>query len=300
MTQFSLGVNNCFAVKRWPEPERWARIIGRDWGVELCQFTFDLLDPRAGEAALGSYLKAVRQSTECYGVTIHSTFTGLAAYSSNLLAHPDAPMREDALDWLRSAVDVTAKMGVPMTGGFLGALSVEDSADSQRRASRLSEWKAAIQAIARHAKMAGLQSLLVENMAVGREPPTSIDEAREVAAIEADVPIRLCIDVGHMLVREREGRDLDPYEWLRELGPQIGVVHLQQSDTAGDRHWPFTEALNRRGRIRAELVLEALEASGAQGAILILEVIHAFEADENRVLDEMQASVEYWKAALHH
>ena len=74
----------------------------------------------------------------------------------------------------------------------------------------------------------------------------------------------------------------------------------QQSDTAGDRHWPFTEALNRRGRIRAELVLEALEASGAQGAILILEVIHAFEADENRVLDEMQASVEYWKAALHH
>ncbi len=36
MTQFSLGVNNCFAVKRWPE--RWARVIGRDWGVKLCQF----------------------------------------------------------------------------------------------------------------------------------------------------------------------------------------------------------------------------------------------------------------------
>ena len=43
---------------------------------------------------------------------------------------------------------------------------------------------------------------------------------------------------------------------------------------------------------------DSTRASGADEAVLILEVTHAFEADENQVLEEMQASVEFWKAAM--
>ena len=62
--------------------------------------------------------------------------------------------------------------------------------------------------------------------------------------------------------------------------------------------WPFTATYNKRGRIRAPRVLEALRASGAAEAVLILEVIPAFEADDRRVLDELQESVAYWKQAI--
>ncbi len=55
----------------------------------------------------------------------------------------------------------------------------------------------------------------------------------------------------------------------------------------------------RKGKVEiGNSGLKALEASGAEEAVLILEVIHAFEADENQVLEEMQASVEFWKAAM--
>ena len=27
MTSYRLGINTCFAVKRWPQPERWARLV---------------------------------------------------------------------------------------------------------------------------------------------------------------------------------------------------------------------------------------------------------------------------------
>ena len=47
MTEFTLGMNTCFAVKRWPEPEEWARIVAEEFGLKSVQFSFDLMDPRA-------------------------------------------------------------------------------------------------------------------------------------------------------------------------------------------------------------------------------------------------------------
>lgn len=44
MTEFRLGINNCFAVKRWPEPERWAAIVRERLGLDLVQHSFDLVD----------------------------------------------------------------------------------------------------------------------------------------------------------------------------------------------------------------------------------------------------------------
>ncbi|MCD6058452.1 MAG: iolH [Thermomicrobiales bacterium] len=39
------GINLSFALKRWPEPERWAGIAREDLRLDLVQFSFDLLDP---------------------------------------------------------------------------------------------------------------------------------------------------------------------------------------------------------------------------------------------------------------
>ena len=76
------------------------------------------------------------------------------------------------------------------------------------------------------------------------------------------------------------------------------MVQLQQSDAGGDHHWPFTAAANAAGRIDADRLLDALEASGAAEVALILEVIPPVEQDDDGVVAEMRESVAHWREAL--
>ena len=112
------------------------------------------------------------------------------------------------------------------------------------------------------------------------------------------VPIRLCLDVGHMVVPGTEGRDRDPYAWLLTLGRSAPIIQLQQSDADGDHHWPFTQRTNAVGRIFAERVVGALGEAGVDESALVLEVIPPFEQDDDSVLDDLARSVDYWTDAL--
>ncbi len=41
-----LGINTCFAVKRWPRPADWAPIVRDTLGLDLVQVSLDLVDWR--------------------------------------------------------------------------------------------------------------------------------------------------------------------------------------------------------------------------------------------------------------
>ncbi len=296
--RWSLGVDDCFAVKRWPRPADWAPVV-RDLGVTIVQHSLDLEDLAAPPGAVAAAAGAVRDAAAAHGLAIHSTFTGLAAYSSNLLLHPDADARDRAEAWFARAIAFTAAVGGIATGGHVGAYSVPDARDPSRRATLASDLRARLARLATEARSAGLAYLMVENLAAAREPATMAD----VRAILDDgdaarVPIRLCLDVGHMCVPGTTGDDRDPYAWARALGSVAPVVQLQQSDTEGDHHWPFTAAANAAGRVDPDRLLDALEASGATEIALILEVIPPFEQDDDAVLGDMRASVAYWRDAL--
>jgi hypothetical protein len=45
-------------------------------------------------------------------------------------------------------------------------------------------------------------------------------------------------------------------------------------------------------------VLAALDRSGADDVLLILEVIPGFEQEDGQVIDDMVASAHYWREAL--
>jgi hypothetical protein len=141
--------------------------------------------------------------------------------------------------------------------------------------------------------------LLVENLAAAREPATMRD-IRDLLDEGDDehVPLMLCLDVGHQCVPGTGGADRDPYEWLRAFGASAGLVQLQQSDAAGDHHWPFTAACNAAGRIDGDRTLGALAESGATAVTLVLEVIPPFEQDDGAVVADLVESVRYWRARL--
>jgi len=299
MTRFALGVNTCFAVKRWPEPHRWAQIVRERMGLDLVQHSLDLVTLQGTGDLPARQAEAVRAACDRYGLRLHSTFTGLAAYSSNLLLDPDPGARAWAEDWYRRAIDFTAFVDGRATGGHVGAFTVTDWREPERRAAREIELRAALERLTAEARRAGLEALYVENLAAAREPSTMAQIGGLLSEGDADhVPLVLCLDVGHQCVPGTEGEERDPYVWLERLGARAPVVQLQQSDEVADHHWPFTPETDALGRIDPDRVLRTLEASGAEEVALMLEVIPAFEADDDRVLDDMVASAERWREAL--
>jgi sugar phosphate isomerase/epimerase len=299
VTTYRLGINTCFAVKRWPEPARWAEITRSELGLDLVQHSLDLVDLDASVADIQDQSGQLRAACSDRGLELHSTFTGLAAYSSSLLLHPDRGARDRARYWYRRVMDFTALCGALSTGGHLGAFSVSDWTDQDRRERLWTELTESLAELTAYARGCGLSCLMAENLAAAREPSTlSMFSSLLTAGDSLHAPLVLCLDVGHMCVPGTSGDDRDPYAWLEQLGARAPVVQLQQSDGLADHHWPFTPERNAGGIIEAQRVLSALDRSGAEEVALILEVIPPFEQDDGAVLDELRQSCTYWRAAL--
>jgi sugar phosphate isomerase/epimerase len=144
----NLGINTCFALKRWPRPADWASIVRNDLGLDLVELSLDLIE---GTETFGGGRDAVerhRAALDANGLRAHATFTGLSAYSLDLLMHPDQARRESALDWYRTVIDLTASLGARATGGHVGAMSVPDWNVPERRAERWAGLKRDLETIA--------------------------------------------------------------------------------------------------------------------------------------------------------
>jgi D-erythrulose 1-phosphate 3-epimerase len=291
------GINTCFAVKRWPRPADWASVVRDRLGLDLVQLSLDLIDLAGSEATLRRVAADHLAATAAHDIRMDSVFTGLGAYSANLLLHPEEASRDAAQAWFRSAIEFSAMIGATSMGGHVGAFSVPDWADPGRRAALWSELKQRLADLAEDAHRHGLEALLIENLAVRREPSTMADIEELITDGDAThVAIRLCLDVGHMCVTGTTGDDRDPYAWLARLGPRSAVIQLQQSDADGDHHWPFTRSSAALGRIDPARVLEALGPGST--APLFLEIIPSFEQPDDQVVADLVESVATWRAVL--
>jgi len=266
--------------------------------TDVVQFSFDLLDPMTDEATLNETVPRIVDSCKRYGIRLQSCFTGGIVYNGNFLLHPSPGMRRYAFDWYARAIKLSERLQVETVGGHMGALTVKDYRDQQRRESLLSEQIQHVISLSRLCKEANLETLLWEIMPVSREPPSSIREAHDMLDQVGNsyVPVRLCIDVGHTCnLHASDPRDRDPYTWLDELGAQSPCIHVQQTDGKGDRHWPFTNEFNKVGIIDRKKVIASLDKSGAGRTYIYPEVFPAFEQDDKQVIEDMTMTMKYWK-----
>jgi sugar phosphate isomerase/epimerase len=299
MSRFRLGINTCFALKRWPRPEDWAAVVRNDLGLDLVELTADLIEgldvPGERPLAIGR----TRAALADHGLAAETTFTGLNAFGSNLLMHPDPKRRATAVAWYRDLVDITAELGAVATGGHVGTMSVPDWSAPHRREARASDLRQAMRAIAAHARRAGLEFLLLENLPSPREPSTFawIDDLL-TDGDDDHVPWRLCFDVGHTCTPGATDAELDPYAWPDRFAGRIAEVQLQQTDGQGDHHWQFSAARNREGIVDASKLLRALDTATSGEIRLILEIIPPGEQSDDEVLAELKESVDYWRNAI--
>jgi len=301
LRKYVLGLNNGWVVKRFPEPEIWTEIAATKLDVNVIQFSFDLLDPMLDDEILDEMIVRTLDSCKRYGITLQGCFTGGIGYSSNLLLHPSSKMRRSAFEWYSRAIDVSRRLGVETVGGHMGALTVNDFKNSERRESLLADQLEYVLSLSRLCKDAELEMLLWEIMPVPREPPSTIEEALSLLerTRSSPVPVKLCIDVGHTCNQSvNDRRNKDPYRWLSELGSHSPSIHVQQTDGKGDRHWPFTEKFNRIGIIDGKRILSTLDKSGAGTTYFYPEVFPPFEQDDAQVVDDMVETMKYWREYL--
>lgn len=301
MTEFRLGMNTYFAIKRWPEPEVWLRMIKEDFGLDIAQFDLDLLDPRTTEPAKSIQTQKIKANAEKYKVQIQGTFTGGVGYHQSLLLHPNYEMRVDALDWFINGVKIAQQIGAESFGAMFGGLSVKDFSNEKKKNFLISELKFALHVIAEHAKAAGLKYILIEPSPVPREIPSSLDETIHLYEFfneDSPLPIEYLFDVGHACSYLADDQESDPYLWIKKIGKLCKVIHLQQTNGKGDCHWSFTKENNKLGIIDADKVLDAIDNLGVKEMYLIFELVHAFEANEQNVFDQVRESAEYWQKAI--
>lgn len=274
-------------------------IVRETLGLRHCQVSLDLFEPGLDPSMAMSGARSVARAAQQSGVVLHSTFTGLAGYSSNLLLHPDPEARRAARHWFERAIDLTAEMGVAGTGGFLGAFSATEAADATWRRQRIAELADAMTWLSEYAARAGLSFLLFENMAVPREFGHSIAEAHRIEEMGAGGPVPwvLCLDLGHPSALATGTASDDPLRWLDEPWQHTPVIQIQQANRGGDHHWPFTPGRNREGLLSPRAVVESLVAAGTD-ASLFFEIMHPAEHPDDAVLDDLGQSVECWRAAL--
>ena len=223
-----LGINTCFAVKRWPRPMDWAPIVRDRLGLDLVQVSLDLIDLARDDESMARAVDEHGEAADRYGIRIHSVFTGIAGYSSNLLLHPNERERDAAERWYERAIDFTARLAAESVGGHVGAYSVPDWADASRRTVLWEELRVRLGRLASVARNHGLQGFLIENLAARREPSTMSDiESLITDGDEGHVPLQLCLDVGHMCVPDTEGKERDPLAWLGRLGARAAVIQIR-------------------------------------------------------------------------
>jgi len=299
MTKFKLGINCGFAINRFPEPEVWLKVVGKDLGLRYAQFVADLLNPFLPNEVIDNEIKRLRENAAKYNVKIDTTFTSTFTRVNHLM-HPDALQRKVWFNWFKKWFEISSRLGARGSGGHFGILSVADFNDRKRRELLIDEAVDSWQKLARLGAKLGFEFLIFEPMSIPREMACTIDSTRELLERLNDedlpIPIRLCLDVDHGDLASSDPRDTDPYAWLRELAHLAPVIHIKQSTKDKSAHWPFTEKYNIIGIVSPPRVMEAIEASGAKEVVLVFEISHRERYPmEYQVLDDLKKSVECWR-----
>ena len=261
----NLGINTCFAVKRWPEPADWARLVRDELGLDLVQHSLDLVELGAPDQVLLARQAAhLKDACAAHGLTLDSTFTGLAAYSSNILLHPDAAVQPGLAALVRPRPELHRRgrrrlRRRPRRRLLAGAVARPRGA---RGGLALARGRAP------RAGRRGLRSRPSEHL--HREPgrgtgarhhgPGRAAAGRRRRRARAHPPLPRRRPSGGARNARRGTRPV-------RLGcatsaPASAPVHIQQSDAEGDHHWPFTATRNAQGRIDAARVLATLGAAG--------------------------------------
>ena len=295
---YRLGINTGFAVNRYSEPEEWIRIVGDELGLNIVQFTADMLNVDLPMDIVSKQVNRIQKACQLYNVEITSTFTG-AFTRVNHLAHPDPDIRRHWVDWFKRFVDLSVDLGSKSMGSHFGIFTHLDNNNPQTRYIRRQQNIDGWHDIANYAKNKGLDFISWEPMSISREQGETISEARRLQRdvnINSPLPFKMCLDVDHGDLSSLDSRDTDPYEWMDEFAIESPLIHLKQTSIDKPGHWPFVNEYNEVGRIQPDELVGKLVNKKVLNVDLLLEPgFKEREPSDSTVVEVLKESVEFWR-----
>ncbi|MBL8584622.1 MAG: TIM barrel protein, partial [Rhizobiaceae bacterium] len=223
-------------------------------------------------------------------ITVDSAFGGVASYSYNHFLAPTPELRALGKEHLTRAIDLTAAMGVRAAGMPFGSYAADDAVNPARREEIYKLGLEALVDCTRHAKRAGLSSIMIEPVPLKTEFPSSAADALRLMKDldgQTDVPVRLLVDWGHAIFTPLFGEQANMDHWMDVVGSYIDSFHIQQTDGLYDRHWSFT----RDGIITRDLLEDFWQRRKLTTQTYFLEIIYPFEEPDEVVLADMKAGI---------
>ncbi len=196
-----LAIDNCFASKRWADPDDWARIIG-GLGLTYVEASADNdCDPfHLPPAALADWVAAVRQAEQRHGVRVANLYSGHGTYVTLGLTHTDARVRAHFRDdWLKPMTRIAGELGAGL-GFFCHAVSQPVLANPARHADLEAHLVHDLAELARYGVEVGAGLLGVEQMRSPHLPPWTIAGSTDLLQrinAAAGTPFYLTVDVTH-------------------------------------------------------------------------------------------------------
>jgi D-erythrulose 1-phosphate 3-epimerase len=296
--KINLGINTGFALNRFTPPEDWIPLVGDTFGLKIVQFTADLLNPALPEPLVKKQIDKIQNLCAKHGVEIRHTFTS-AFTRVNHLAHPDPDFRQYWQDWFFKFIDISRALGAESLGSHLGILTVHENNDPEKRNKRIHRIIEGWREVAKYASEKGLKYLLWEPMSISRELGETLVAAQKLHKSlnsEIAIPMKMCLDVDHGDLSSQNPDDTDPYAWLNTFCHESPLIHLKQPLKDKGGHWPFTPEKNKDGKIVPKKLIDCLEQNGVKEVTLLLELsFREREPFESRVIDDILASIDYWR-----
>jgi sugar phosphate isomerase/epimerase len=204
----------------------------RDWLI-ADQRDLEIQDPCLPSVLDGDWKPLARQIRELLdGYTgrlgIHGPFIGLT------ISAYDPKLRALVADRLRQGLEFAIAVGathmvIHSPYEYFGSPLVAHT-PAARQEPEIGLARATLEAVLPLAEQAGC-TLVVENIYDSNPAPW----LALVRAFESPF-VRASIDTGHAMITQRAGGP-PPDQWVREAGPLLAHMHLQDTDGHYDRHW---------------------------------------------------------------
>jgi len=197
-----LGIDNCFASKRWTAPLDWMNII-KDLGLMYAEASADTeCDPLyMGPEYMQDWIDEVKRSSEKTGVVVKNLYSGHGTYTTLGLSHTDQRVRARFRDeWIKVQANTANALGAGL-GFYAHAFNDAVLQSRDKYNNKLDELYGILAELAEYAAEIGLNYIGVEQMYSPHQPPWTVSGTRTLIKetyARAKSPFYITIDLGHI------------------------------------------------------------------------------------------------------
>ena len=199
--KISLGINNCFAIKRWTAPDDWARVI-KDLGLKYieCVTVLENEPFLMPKDYLQEWADKVNEAQARHGVDVVIVYSDNSTYDTIGLAHPDSRVRTHIIEnWFGSSFWMAKAIGAGF-GYFVHAFPENILFNREKYDLAYNHMQDSCVRVNRLAAEIGLKNVALEQMYTPHQVPYTIDGMRDLMKAvtrDSSYPLYLTEDVGH-------------------------------------------------------------------------------------------------------